>query len=60
MIAPQDPEVMRNVASLIPNNLLTNPELHNMVDELGLEVNGDYEYSIRKSIGELSSHQSIN
>ena len=53
MIAPQNAEVMKNVASLIPNPLLANTDLHPMVDDLSEEVNNDYEHSIRKSIGKL-------
>ena len=54
MIAPQDPIIMKNVANLIPSPLLSNSDLHLMIDDLSEEVNGDYEYSIRKSIGELT------
>ena len=54
MIAPQDPVIMKNVANLIPSPLLSNSDLHLMIDDLSEEVNGDYEYSIRKSIGELT------
>ena len=55
MIAPQDPVVMKNVANLIPNHLLNNHDLHYMIDDLSEEVNHDYEYSIRKSIGKCFS-----
>ncbi|KAH3867061.1 hypothetical protein DPMN_030186 [Dreissena polymorpha] len=52
MIAVPDPSMMKNVCGLVPSALLTNNELDHMIQDLSEEINHDYEYSIRKSIGE--------
>lgn len=51
MLAPQHPEVMKNVQTLIPERLCTSAELKWLNDELLEEVNNDYEFSLRKAIG---------
>ncbi|KAK3579501.1 hypothetical protein CHS0354_028323 [Potamilus streckersoni] len=50
MIAPQHPDVMKNICSLVPNPLLNSSELGSMVTSLTEEISNDYEYSFRKSI----------
>lgn len=51
MLAPQHPDVMKNVQMLIPERLCTSLELKWLNDELLEEVNNDYELSLRKTIG---------
>lgn len=51
MIAAPDPVIMKNVCTLLPNQLLTNSELDPMIHDLSEEISNDYEYSVRKSIG---------
>ncbi|XP_061175178.1 dynein axonemal heavy chain 3-like [Saccostrea echinata] len=50
MLAPQDPEVMKNVKKLIPERLCTSLELKWLNEDLSEEVNNDYEFSLRKAI----------
>lgn len=53
MIAQPDPSIMKNVCGMVPSPLLTNHDLDPMIQDLSEEINHDYEYSIRKSIGEF-------
>jgi hypothetical protein len=53
MIAVPDPSIMKNVCGMVPSSLLTNHELDPMIQDLSEEINHDYEYSIRKSIGNI-------
>jgi len=51
MIASPNSAIMKNVCNLVPSPLLTNSELDPMINDLAEEINHDYEYSVRKSIG---------
>lgn len=51
MLAPQHPDVMKNVKKLIPEKLCTSLDLKWLNDDLSEEVNNDYEFSLRKAIG---------
>ena len=51
MLAPQHPDTMKNVKSLIPANLTSSGHLRWLNDDLAEEVNTDYEFSLRKAIG---------
>ena len=52
-LAAQDPEVMdRVLQGRIPEKLRVNPDLENLIGELKGEVTTDYDFSVRKSIGE--------
>ena len=53
-LAAQDQEVMdRILHRRIPEKLTRNTELDPLIAELKQEVVGDYDFSVRKSIGEL-------
>lgn len=52
-LAAQDQEVMERILQKrIPDKLRRNTELDPLVNELKQEVVGDYDFSVRKSIGE--------
>jgi len=51
MIAVPESSMMKNVCGLVPSALLTNSELDPIIQNLSEEINHDFEYSIRKSIG---------
>ncbi len=51
MLAPQPSDVMKHVHSLIPHSLLSH--LSKMTHDLEQEVKSDYQFSVRKCIGEL-------
>lgn len=57
MLAPQHPDVMKNVQMLIPERLCTSVELKWLNDELLEEVNNDYELSLRKAIGKAKTRK---
>ena len=52
MLAPMPSDVMKAVKPLIPHNLVAS--LPKLVDEIGLEVKNDYEFSLRKGIGKFN------
>lgn len=53
-LAAQDQEVMdRILQKRIPEKLTRNSELDPLISKLKQEVVGDYDFSVRKSIGEL-------
>ena len=51
MLAPQPSEQLRAIQHLVPQQYLTSPYLSNLRDELLEEIDSDYEFSARKSIG---------
>lgn len=51
MLAPQPPEQMKKIKQLVPTALLSNSDLDLSVQTLTEEIDEDYEYSLRKSIG---------
>ena len=51
MLAPNAPETMRRVRSMIPSPLLVAPNLQTLLRDLDGEVEQDYEHSVRKAIG---------
>ena len=51
MLAPQPETQLRQIESLIPDELLTSHELQASKERLAYEVTADYELSLRKSIG---------
>ena len=53
MLAPPHPDTMKNIRSLVPAPLLSSNALNYMVQDLSEEIQGDYEFSLRKAIGEL-------
>ncbi|XP_074647644.1 dynein axonemal heavy chain 3-like [Tubulanus polymorphus] len=53
MIARQNDDVMKRVHSMIPVSLLKSSELNELQNQLLVEVKNDYEFSIRKTIGEF-------
>lgn len=56
-LAAQDPEVMERILQKrIPEKLRRNTELDPLVTELKQEVVSDYDFSVRKAIGELHKH----
>ena len=57
MLAPMPPDVMKAVKSLIPHNLFAS--LPKLVEEIGLEVKNDYEFSLRKGIGKFNQSSSM-
>ncbi|CAH1793734.1 unnamed protein product, partial [Owenia fusiformis] len=50
MLAPPPECQMPNIRRLIPSQLLKKPAFGEMIGELNVEVNSDYELSLRKSI----------
>ena len=53
-LAAQDQEIMeRIVQKRIPDKLARNAELDPLITKLKQEVGGDYDFSVRKSIGEF-------
>ena len=52
MLAPTAPETMQRVRSMIPNPLLQASHLQLLLRDLDGEVEQDYDYSVRKAIGE--------
>lgn len=58
MIAAPNSSIMKNVCNLVPSQLLTNSELDPMIQDLSEEINHDYEFSVRKSIGKFSQDKS--
>ena len=52
MLAPQPLEQLRAIQSLVPHKYLTSGYLSNMRDKLLVEMDSDYEFSARKSIGQ--------
>ena len=53
-LAAQDQEVMDRILNKrIPEKLARNTELDPLISKLKQEVVGDYDFSVRKSIGEL-------
>ena len=52
MLAPQPAEQLRAIQHLVPQQYLTSSYLSNLRDELLEEVDADYEFSARKSIGQ--------
>ncbi|KAM6407469.1 LOW QUALITY PROTEIN: dynein axonemal heavy chain 3 [Rhynochetos jubatus] len=50
MLAPQDKEMMNAILKRIPNHLLANPDLENLLANLEEEVKADYCISLKKSI----------
>ena len=55
MLAVQPPEVMARMKDLVPDYLVDNPKLSEMLGNLEEEVDADYEFSLRKCIGEIRS-----
>lgn len=56
-LAAQDPEVMERILqNRIPEKLRRNTELDPLVTELKQEVVSDYDFSVRKAIGEICKH----
>ena len=56
-LASQDQEVMERILQKrIPEKLTRNTELDPLITKLKQEVVGDYDFSVRKSIGELKGH----
>ena len=56
-LAAQDQEVMERILQKrIPEKLTRNTELDPLITKLKQEVVGDYDFSVRKSIGELKGH----
>lgn len=51
MLAPQPSEQLRAIQRLVPQKYLTSHYLSNLRDELLEEIDSDYEFSARKSIG---------
>ena len=59
-LAAQDPEVMERILQKrIPEKLRRNTELDPLVTELKQEVVSDYDFSVRKAIGELHKHRHL-
>jgi len=59
-LAAQDQEVMdRILHKRIPEKLTRNAELDPLITKLKQEVVGDYDFSVRKSIGELKGQCDI-
>jgi len=54
MLAQPHPETMKNVHKLVPEPLLVSHNLKYMVEDLSSEVQTDYEFSLRKTIGMCS------
>ena len=52
MVAAPHPTAMKKVKELIPDKLLEPPHLAKLVASLEEEVYCDYEYSVRKCIGQ--------
>ena len=52
MLSPTAAETMERVRSMIPHPLLEASHLQTLVQDLDGEVEQDYEYSVRKAIGE--------
>ena len=58
-LAAQDQEVMERILQKrIPEKLRRNTELDPLVTELKQEVVSDYDFSVRKSIGEFRNKRS--
>lgn len=51
MLAQQPEEQLRAIQRLVPENYLTSSHLSDLRDELLEEIDSDYEFSARKSIG---------
>ena len=58
-MAPQEPVIMERVHELIPFDLLNRINLQSLLTMLKEEVETDYQFSIRKSIGELKNHSAL-
>lgn len=59
-LAAQDQDVMERILQRrIPDKLTRNTELDPLITSLKQEVVGDYDFSVRKSIGELKGHCDI-
>ena len=52
MLAPTAPETMERVRAMIPDPLLNANNLQRLLKDLDVEVEKDYDYSVRKAIGE--------
>lgn len=53
MLAAPPTSQMHNISALVPPPYFTSNELAPMVYELSDEITNDYEYSLRKSIGNI-------
>lgn len=54
MLAPQPTEQVKRIRTMIPDELLEAHDLTKLQDCLSDEVTQDYEFSVRKSIGECT------
>lgn len=58
MMAPQPRDQVERIEKLVPDKYLTSTFLEPLKEELLQEIDDDYEYSTRKSIGELDDNDS--